>query len=1037
LKRGGLRRELDGMSGNINRDELNEILRKILLKNAALRFFSGLLSFAAVAAWVFAALSIASVLIQEPSPGTTSSISAGVLATLFLAFVIFIAAPLVRLPGPGELASQVEHKRDFKDILTAAYEFSHDRKAGTKYNPALIKEVIQRAVQSILPLQARTLFLGGNQLIFVPLAYGGLIIMMLLSIFSPSTLITAGRIVFEPQESSAPEAAANILAVPGDITVLAGSSVKVTGVDFGRSDAPVNIHYSRSRGFWKSETAGGAKAHYGSEVLKRYNHTFSVLRGPVDYYFESEGRKSPVYHIAVVNKPIVTALKIIRTPPDYTGEPVDTLDDGGGNVQALEGTSVKILGTSNNMLARAGVIFESDKDALTGRAEKHTDRDGSFDGKAPVRHAGKNFEFGFRAVRDNFYMILLEDSSGYKNDDPLIYSSEVFKDHPPSIDVMRPGADSQLPGGRRVEIGFAAADDYGVSKAAIFYRRGSKGKFQTKPIPLDEQQGKSEITKSYSWNLAGMSLFPGNYVEYYLQVEDNNIVTGPGSARSRIYRVSVPTMSDLYDSVAEEDSRRNDLLEQSLLEGKEFKERIEKLSREFKKTEHFDWSQKKEIDKANDAQEKIGKKLDEVKSSLDKTLENLSENKMTSQEIGRKLEEISELVQDINSEVLKKYIEDLQKASSDLTPKDIQKALQNLDVSAQEMLKKLERTAELLKAIRKEQEMEDLVRKSRELMEKQKELLDETGKAQSGDKKKMSGLAEREKNLAKKTSDIEKAVRKFAKKLDKNEQDIAKNLNSSAKKLSDKAVSEKMNQAAKNLSSGDKKQAEQKEKEALEDLVSLFSKMSSCKSSMGFSTGRQQAAHLQKYARQTLDISFKQESLMDDLQTRIGSATSIAKARPLAEDQLANLKAAEKVADQVFEISKQTMTVSPLILQAYGRALSAMKQSIFNLENNRILYSIPSASKALEALNQAAIEMLRAAKSCSSGSGSKMGMQELMDQLLMGQQDMLEQSKEMLSLEMLEGKDAHAEAGRNETSLRRPAFSQGSRRADRKAARRR
>ena len=79
-------------------------------------------------------------------------------------------------------------------------------------------------------------------------------------------------------------------------------------------------------------------------------------------------------------------------------------------------------------------------------------------------------------------------------------------------------------------------------------------------------------------------------------------------------------------------------------------EQLEKISREYLKTEKMEWSQKKELDRAIESQKSVQEKLSDVKDSLDETLQKLSDNQMTTQEIGEKMEEIRNLLEEINSD---------------------------------------------------------------------------------------------------------------------------------------------------------------------------------------------------------------------------------------------------------------------------------------------------------------------------------------------------------------------------------------------------
>lgn len=969
--------------------ELNRILKRILMRVLALRLSAGAVALAAVSGWVFLLVVLWTAFSSEPPLWAALTVAWGTVALLAFLFIFFVVIPVVRMPGTERLASEIEHRKDFKDLLMAAYEFSRSDEAARRYNPHLVRAVIDRAVAAIAPLNTRLLFLGGKQLAFIPLAYGGVIVILLLTALAPGLVLEAGGRILDPRAAAAPAREANIFATPGDVTVLAGSDVEVAGRDFGRAAQPVRVHFSRSDDFWKSEPAQRDSVASGDEWIPRYTYRFRGLRSSVAYFFQSGDAKSPVYHITVVHKPIVTGLRIVRTPPPYTREPADTLIDNGGNIQALEGTRIAVSGTSNNPLAAVTAHFSASADMGDTRP-------------LAAAFSGGEFSFEFTAARDEFYSILLEDSAGYRTDDPLVHTIAVYTDNPPSLDVLEPGGDAVLPRSQQVPVSFLAADDYGIAETAIYYRIGGGSDFAKTVIDLDTQRGRKEVATRFVWDLGNLTLFPGNSVEYYLQVTDNNSATGPGRTKSRLYQLRVPTMAELYDGITEDSAERGDMLAESLKEGEEFKSRIEKLSREFAKTRNLDWSQKKELDTAIEEQRQVQDKLDEVRSSLDRTLQELSDNQMTSQAIGEKMEQISKLLEEINDSALNKYIEDLQKAVATLTPEEIEKSLRNLKISAEDLLKKLERTASLLEAVRKEQQMEDLVRSSRELAEKQKELLDRTKETASNDRSALGELAREQRELAEQAGGMKERIERMKQQLNRYEREIASRLDASSQRLAQKSVANKMSKASDNLEAGQKSEAMQNQQEALEELISLFTSMSNCQANMGQMNQMRLALNLQKYAREALDVSFKQEELLDDLGGATGSGGGIATARELAERQQSYLKATERIADDIFEIGKETMAVSPVLLHELGVALQAMRSVLFNLDQNRALYSLPQASSALEALNRSAIEMLRASKSCSSGSGCGMGMQELLQQLLAGQQEILQQSQEMLAMQMIQ-----------------------------------
>jgi hypothetical protein len=694
-------------------DALRRYLRAILLRAAALKAGAGLVSFLAAMSWVMLAVVLWTAIVHAPQLALTTWVARATIAIAVGLFGWFIVWPLARLPRLDRLAAEIEKRQDLKEMVRAGFEFSRDETASQRYSPELVREVIRQAVQKLSGLQVRSIFLDRRYLKLVPFAAAGLVVLLAVTLFNPDIVTQAGRRVVTPREVAALPHVPNLLARPGNVTVLAGTDVTVSGLDLGRSGQPLNISFNLSGNFWKTEPATlvhGAVA--GPDAFDHHDYTFKDIRNSTSYYFEADGHKSEKYTITVVHEPILTDVRVTLTPPAYTGEAPSTLTENAGNVQALEGTKVRVQGRSNNPLKNAFVQFD----------EKP---------RQPVEHTGRDLAFDFTALADGHYKVLLEDSLGFAAKNPLAYSIEVFQDHPPTVDVLEPGKDTDMPRTQEIDLGFVAADDYGVARASLHYRKNAEGDFMAKPVPLGAQKSKKEMAVAYHWNISGETFFPGNTIEYYIEVADNNIVTGPGVARSKTYRITMPTIGQLYDTAREEEQHRDETMKTAIEDSKQLSEQLDKLSREYVKTEKMDWSQKKQFDKAMETQQAVQQKIEEAKKSLDDTLQKLSENEMTSQQIGEKMEEIRNLMEQINSDELKKYMEQLKQAMEKLSPEEMKQALDNLKINTDEMMKNLERTANLLKELQKEQKMEELVRKSQDLMDKQSDLNEQTEKASS------------------------------------------------------------------------------------------------------------------------------------------------------------------------------------------------------------------------------------------------------------------------------------------------------------------
>src|SRR5678815_5832026 len=94
-----------------------------------------------------------------------------------------------------------------------------------------------------------------------PFAAAGLLVLLAIALINPDIVTQAGRRVMTPREMAMAPHVPNLLARPGNITVLAGTDVTVSGLDLGRSGQPLNISFNLSGNFWKTEPATVSYTH--------------------------------------------------------------------------------------------------------------------------------------------------------------------------------------------------------------------------------------------------------------------------------------------------------------------------------------------------------------------------------------------------------------------------------------------------------------------------------------------------------------------------------------------------------------------------------------------------------------------------------------------------------------------------------------------------------------------------------------------------------------------------------------------------------
>jgi hypothetical protein len=196
-----------------------------------------------------------------------------------------------------------------------------------------------------------------------------------------------------------------------------------------------------------------------------------------------------------------------------------------------------------------------------------------------------------------------------------------------------------------------------------------------------------------------------------------------------------------------------------------------------------------------------------------------------------------------------------------------------------------------------------------------------------------------------------------------------------------------------------KQQAMAEQKQAMDKLIALYRSTQQAQNDMQMNMGQKMAQNLQKYAKQTLDLSFKQERLARQLQidNRKDLSTDY---QELAQVQNSYLKATQKVTNDIVLLAGVDIRVPRQLLLALNATIERMQNSVLLLEQNKPFMSTAHATNAVESLNQATIELLRSSKQCSQGGGSgQMTAQQMLQQMIPQQQDVLSQSQSMMELQ--------------------------------------
>jgi len=876
-----------------------------------------------------------------------------------------VVRQFVPVRGDRWLAGEIDRHLGGGNLMAAALEFSKGTERLKSYSPFLLAATVSRAKERLKGLDPRELFSAAGRPAWTAagLALGVIVALQIAFLKGDPGAIVAS--LADPARSFRSPYRYNLIVISGDRRVLPGESVTVEAMNFGSMRGDAVLLVSTIPGVWNRIGVRGEALAGERMDISVYRHVFGDVREDFSYSFAAGGMRTPDHRVTVIHRLVINDMTAVLKYPRYTLARSDTLDPLTGKVVALSGTRVELEGRTSKPVRNGRLRF-------TGGAA------------VPLAVTAGGFSAAFTVNANDTFFVEAVDSLGFANDHAVKYPVAALEDRPPAIELLAPEDGAQLPGTLIADLAYRGSDDYGISRLRLFFMRDGKDeRFTSVPVALPAGGPRTEVEGRFAWSLEGANVFPGDKILYYLEITDNNTATGPGTARTATRRLHVPSVSEIYARIHEEESQRRGDLEDVLDKGREIRERLKKLSDEIKAEGNLDWSRRRESGEIVEKQRELREKMREITGQIDKSLETIEKNRAASQEVGEKVEEIRNLLRQIESEDLRAAIEKLQKLMGEVPDRELTAAMNAVELDAEKLVESMDRTIELLKQVIKEEKMDELVRRMDDMLKEQTGLRDSTARGQTEEfSKRREELSKKQEELGEEAKEYEKAFGEFAK--EESDSVLAAELDSMLAEMEASKTSEEMKEAADQLSEGDRESAKGTQQDAIDGMLNLFTSLSNCRMSMGLSMDQEIAAMLSRSTRELVETSKLQESIIADLHARGGRPS----AGELIESELVVKTALRKISQNLYKAARKTMSLSPKIFLNLGLAQKEIETALGTIEEERMLEAAEASARSYRAMNLAAIELLRTSVSSggSGGSGRERMRQLLQQQLSLRQE---------------------------------------------------
>ncbi len=654
-----------------------------------------------------------------------------------------------------------------------------------------------------------------------------------------------------------------------------------------------------------------------------FKYTFSNLQANTTFQLGAAGFTSKEYELKVLPKPTLMQFNLQLIYPAYLNKPNENIANT-GDLQIPQGTKVNWVFNTKN----TDQLQLKFSDSLA----------------SPQRNNENQFQFSRKFIQSNSYTIKAVNKFVLTAADSVNYSINVVPDQYPTIDVNEK-LDSLNP--KNIYFSGQIKDDYGFNRLNFHYKKSgtdSSGKATETNGSFPITVNKTQVAQPYFYFLdaAQFNLQPGDKIEYYFEVFDNDGVNGAKSAKTQLMVFKAPTKDEINKNTEKNNAEIKQDLEESIKKAKQLQKEVNELSKKINDKKQLGYEEKKKLEDVLKKQNELQNKIEELKQENQLNNKQQNEFSQSDESLLEKQKQLEQLFENVMTPEMKKLFDELNKMLDKLDKNEVQQKLEELKLSNKDIEKELDRNLEAFKQLEVEKKMQDVIDKLDELKNKEDELNKET-ENKKDDKK------SDDKNQDNKNQDKNDNKKVDSKELEKKQEDIARqfeDLKKDMKELEQKnkeleepnalpkneekqeEISKDMKNSSEQLSKNNKKDAGKSQKSASEKMQEMKEEMENSMESNESKEAEENAEALRQILENLVNLSFAQEELIKQLpKTRIDNPQYVG-----IPKQQNKLKDDSKIIeDSLLALSKRAPQISAVV----NREISAI-----NLNMNKTVQAL-------------------------------------------------------------------------------------------------
>ncbi len=815
--------------------------------------------------------------------GRFNSSIRGFLLLFFAVSILSILLYYILLPGlkwlklgktiSNETAANIigNHFPEIKDKLLNTLQL---QQVAQKENNELLIAAIEQKQQELSPIPFQNAVNYKENTRYLKYAVPPIAILLVLLFAAPSTITRPSKRII--QFTQAEEAPFEFI-VTSNLTVTQNSDAQIE-LELKGNEIPEHIFLLKD----------GQKIMLEKEDLLHHKMIMPHVSESFDFQFLGGDFQSQIFHLSVIPEPKMSGLSARLIYPSYLHKEEEQLNQV-GDLTIPEGTIIQWA----FQCANANELSLH----LNGTHQRVELNDNRGDYQT---QAYQSFPFS-----------IVPKSNQAKSPDSLSYFVTVIPDQYPLISLV--DQTDSLNINQHLLTG-DIQDDYGISALYFYSKTPGKG-WEKKSLGISENT--TSDVYYLPWDVSQFKLNPGDTLQYYLEVWDNDGVHGAKSSKTSVQKLVVPSLEELEQK---SDEQRDDLLNglsQSQKEAQKIQQALKDLEKKLLDKKEADWQDKKKLDELLDRQKKLQEKIEELKKENLEHQKSQENQMQLPEELLEKQKQLDKLFEQLIDPETKRMMEELKKMMENIDKNELQQEMEKMRMNEEDLEKELDRTLEQFKELEVEQKLEKTLQELKELSEKQEQLAKE---AEEG-KKDAEQLKKEQEQLNKEFQDVKDDL----KKLEELNKQLEEPKDLPNTEELQKEIQEEQQKSSSELQKNKKENASKNQKKAAEKMEQMSQEMESAMEKEQEEEQEEDMASLRQLLENLVSLSFDQEKLMNDfakLNTTDPNYDKYGQRQRKINDDMKMVK------DSLFALSKRVNELSAFINKEVAEVQSHMDEAL-------------------------------------------------------------------------------------------------------------